>query len=118
MSRFLKLSTSNDTLLLPRAGLSAAVRSAALSLSCGSIEASVLANGFAGMLSGIREDCGAWYFDFEPVHTSVVAIAFPCPALWAFDCPTNISVLGKLAEGTGDDGFTYTLSFSRWTSGG
>jgi hypothetical protein len=118
MSRVLKLSTSNDALLLPRAGLSAAVRSAALSLSCGSIEASVLANGFAGIPPGDIEDCGAWYLDLKPVDMSVVAVPFPCPALWTFNCPTNKSVLGKLAEVMAGDGFTCSLLFDRWISGG
>jgi hypothetical protein len=47
-SRFLKLSTSKDALLLPSIGLPVFVRSSSLSLSCDSNEASVLENGFAG----------------------------------------------------------------------
>jgi hypothetical protein len=54
MSRFLKLSTSRDALLLPNIGLPVFVRSSSLSRSCGSSEASVLENGFAGTLLGDR----------------------------------------------------------------
>jgi hypothetical protein len=55
-SRFLKLSTSRDALLLPGAALSAAVRSSTAPLSCGSIDASVLAKGFAGIPAGDTAD--------------------------------------------------------------
>jgi hypothetical protein len=48
MSMFLKLSTSSDALLLPKAALSAVVRSWSASFSWGSSEARVLANGLAG----------------------------------------------------------------------
>lgn len=54
MSRFLKLSTSKDALLLPNIGLPVFVRSSSFSLSCGSSDASVLENGFAGTLLGDR----------------------------------------------------------------
>lgn len=51
MSRFLKLSTSKDALLLPRAALSDVVRSPLLPASS---DASVLENGLAGAALGER----------------------------------------------------------------
>jgi hypothetical protein len=95
MSRFLKLSTSSDALLAPRAGLCTAPRSSTTAPSCGSSEASVFANGFAGMLLGEKEDCDAWFPVLEPGHASVDAMSLPCPALCACDCPAD-----KLALGT------------------
>ena len=50
-SMFLKLSTSREALLLPRVAPSADSRSSPPAL-CGSIEASVFANGFAGTTDG------------------------------------------------------------------
>lgn len=57
---FLKLSTSNEALLLPSAGRSAGVRSSPDSFCCGSIDANVRENGFAGTPLGDMYDCGAW----------------------------------------------------------
>lgn len=53
-SMFLKLSTSREALLLPGVAPSAGARSSPLPLRCGSIDASVLANGFAGTTEGDR----------------------------------------------------------------
>ena len=50
-SMFLKLSTSREALLLPGAAPSADARSSPPAL-CGSIDASVFANGFAGTTEG------------------------------------------------------------------
>lgn len=50
-SMFLKLSTSSEALLLPGVAPSAAARSSPPAL-CGSIDASVFANGFAGTTEG------------------------------------------------------------------
>jgi hypothetical protein len=97
MSRFLKLSTSSDALFAPRAGLCEAPRSSTTAPSCGSSEASVLANGF-----GDRDGCSAWYPVLGPDHASVDAMSLPCPALCACDCPTDKSALGTLAGGTVD----------------
>lgn len=58
-SRFLKLSTSSEALLLPRPGRSAAGRGSPVSLSCGSIVANVRENGLAGTPAGDTADCGA-----------------------------------------------------------
>jgi hypothetical protein len=57
-NRFLKLSTSREALLVPGAAFSAGVRPSPLSLACGSIDASVLENGFAGTPAGDVTDCG------------------------------------------------------------
>jgi len=74
MSRFLKLSTSNEA-LLPRAALSAGVRSSPASLSCSSIDASVLENGLTGTPLGDVADCGAWYPLLGLAHVSGAAIS-------------------------------------------
>jgi hypothetical protein len=114
MSRFLKLSTSSDARLAPGAGLCVAVRSSATVPSCGSSEASVLANGFAGMPPGDKVDCGCWYPVLEPAHASVVAMSLPCAALRAFDCPANKSALGKLVgEKVDQESPAYASSFGR-----
>jgi len=81
MSRFLKLSTSRDALLLPDAALSAAVRSSPLPLSCGSIDANVFEKGFAGIPPGEIADWGAWYALRESDHISAVFVSFPHPAV-------------------------------------
>jgi hypothetical protein len=94
MSRFLKLSTSNEALLLPRVALSAAVRSSPASFSCGSLDANVLENGLGGMRLGDMADCGAWYPLLELAHTSGVAIFRPPLVVCALDCPANTSVCG------------------------
>jgi hypothetical protein len=57
-NKFLKLSTSSEALLLPRAGLSAAVRFSPASLSCGSMDANVRENGLAGTPAGDVAECG------------------------------------------------------------
>jgi hypothetical protein len=118
MSRFLKLSTSSDALLAPRAGLCEAPRSSTTAASCGSSEASVLANGFAGMLPVDKDDCGAWYPILEPDHASVEAMSLPCPALCAYNCPAGKSALGMLTGGRVDrESISYPSSFSRWGRG-
>lgn len=86
-SIFLKLSTSKDALLLPNPGLSAGVRSSLGSFCCGSIDANVRENGFAGTPLGDMYDCGAWYPRVEPAMVSGAAIASPRPSVSVFDWP-------------------------------
>jgi hypothetical protein len=96
----LKLSTSSEALLLPRDGLSAAVRFSPVSLSCGSIDANVRENGLAGTPLGDVAECGAWYPLVEPVHTSAVAISVPRTGVSVSCCPANTLVEDRSAEGT------------------
>jgi hypothetical protein len=60
ISKFLKLSTSMEALLLPGPTLSVPVRLSPLPLSCGSMDANVLEKGFAGIPLGDVAGRGAW----------------------------------------------------------
>jgi hypothetical protein len=106
-NKFLKLSTSREALLVPRAAFSAGVRPSPLSFSCGSIDASVLENGFAGTPAGDAADCGGWYPPFAPAQISDVVISFPHPAVGAFVVPAYMSAFGALAECAAREGFTW-----------
>jgi hypothetical protein len=85
-SRFLKLSTSREALLLPRVGLSGLVRSSPLLASCGSSDASVLENGFAGALPGDRAAWGLSAYELELGSMSGAAIT-SFPNICAFASP-------------------------------
>lgn len=80
MSRFLKLSTSKDALLLPGGALSVVVRSSPLPLPDNSSEANVLENGLAGAVLGERTVCGFSEYDLElGSNTSGAAMSFLTP---------------------------------------
>ena len=103
-SRFLKLSTSKDALLLPGGDLCALVRSSVPpSLSCDSNDASVFANGFGGTLLGDRAAWGLSYNDLELGNMSAVARA-SFPTTCAFASPAVIELLAKPAGVAGGGG--------------
>jgi hypothetical protein len=105
-NRFLKLSTSREALLVPRAAFSAGVRPSPLSFSCGSIDASVLEKGFAGTPAGDVADCGGWYPPFAPAQTSDVVISCPHPVVGAFVVPAYMPAFDALGECAACEGFT------------
>jgi hypothetical protein len=115
MSRFLKLSTSKEARLLPGSACPVAVRSSPLPLSCGSIDANVLENGFAGILLGEIADCGAWYSLLEPVIMSGAAISISCRVSCACAMSIHTSLLGRLADGIGAREATCSVWLGRWT---
>lgn len=106
MSRFLKLSTSNDALLLPDAARSANVRSSPLPICCGSIDANVLENGFAGMPAGETTDCGACFPLRVPDHVSAVGVSFLHPVVCGLGFPEKVSGSVALAECASGEGST------------
>jgi hypothetical protein len=116
-SRFLKLSTSKEALLVPRAGLPAGVRPSPLSFSCGSIDANVLENGLAGTPPGDVADCSGWYPPLVPAQPSDVVMSSPHPAVGVFVFPGYISVWGRSTGCAEREAFTWSLWSSRWTGG-
>lgn len=102
-SRFLKLSTSKEALLLPSIGLPVFVRSSSLSLSWGSNEASVLENGFAGTLPGDCIASDSPKVDLGFGDASAIAMA-SFPTTWALASPAVTELLTKPAGVTGGGG--------------
>jgi hypothetical protein len=115
MSRFLKLSTSKEARLLPGSACPVAVRSSPLVLSCGSMDANVLENGFAGIPLGDIAECGARYSLPELVIMSDVAISISCGVSCACIMPTHTSLLGRLTDDIGAREATYSVWLGRWT---
>jgi hypothetical protein len=98
MSRFLKLSTSRDALLLPGATFSVAFRSSAAPLSRGSMDANVRAKGFAGTPAGDVTGWRTWYSLREPDHMSAVVVSLPCPVIGVLGFPSSMPELDALVE--------------------
>jgi hypothetical protein len=109
----LKLSTSSEALLLPGAALSALVRSSSMPLSCGSIDASVLAKGFAGTPLGNVAELGAWYALLNPGGDCVVAIPYTGQFSCVLEAPTTVSLSGRLEGIAGGSELAYSLCSGR-----
>jgi hypothetical protein len=107
-NRFLKLSTSNEALLVPRAAFSAGVRPSLPSFPCDSIDASVLENGLTGTPAGDVADGGGWYPPFAPAQMSDVVISFPHPVVGACVFPAYIAAWDASAECAAREEFTWS----------
>lgn len=104
MSRFLKLSTSSEALLLPGVGLCAFVRSSVPLSPCrGSNDASVFENGFTGALPGIGAPCDPLKYVLVLGNAPAVTRA-SFPITCALASPAVIEWLVKPAGFTGGGG--------------
>ena len=93
----MKLSTSKDALVFADAAFSADTFSSSLLRSCGSIEANVLENGFAGTPLGDTADCGAVFPRAGAENMSDGRTSDRGHALGAFSSPAAMSVCAVFA---------------------